>query len=180
MAKKIVISVLVLILLAAIAFGIWFCYVFTNGFTTDFKTFYLQVDTVNGIVTADRDVPLTKTRIDVKALTGSSKFTYYAENCGDDFEFTVDGEKHTYLTEDFTEQLNVTSDEKGITVDCKRFTTLELLQTKYKGCNVEITENVKARIKLTVVSEDGSRAISLTFVTKDMGSITLVPDGIVF
>ena len=139
-----------LILLVVIA-AIGFIAHFTNGFTGDFKTFYV---TINGkdVMTSAGGYEMSET----KPLEVGVKYTFGAlskETNGysvkivpnmvkdKNFDFTVDGETYSFFAEkDLFAGFYIAKTEKYFTVTPKGGTFTEVLQAIYSGQTVSDCE----------------------------------------
>ncbi len=190
MAKKLFSFIGILLILALIAGIVYFVYVFTGEFSTDFKTFYVEIDGKKYVKDA-YDLTFYKPRIDVhytfeKVQSNKLTFTYLIEPAGNDFNFTVDGEKVSWLNVDgLAEAFNIKSDADGITLNCANKKVLDVLQSVYPNSNIVLPEDIDteniSRYKLTVTAEDKRTSIILTFkCAPAIENIILNPSEIIF
>lgn len=166
---------------------------FTGGFTSDFKTFYISVDGKNVLSAADgyeltTETPLT---VDVKYTFGA----FNKENSGysvkvvpnkidgKDFEFTADGETHSFQAEkDLTVGFEIEKGEKSLTIKPKGGIN-KILQAVYpddelEDCRNKAYENMYA---LVVTSYNGEASIKICFsIPEPLYKITLDKEVITF
>lgn len=163
------------LIILAILFGIgYFVYVFTGEFSTDFKTFYVEVDGVK-YVKDGNNLSFTeeKTRIDVhytfeKVQSTKLSFHYEILPAGADFNFTVDGEKVSWLNVGGLDKaFDAKSDEDGVTLNCVNKTVLDVLQAVYPDSQIDLPEidEKQSLYKIILMSEDKRASISLSFST---------------
>ncbi len=180
----------VVLILALIAGVVYFVYVFTGEFSTDFKTFYVEISGTKYVKDA-YDLTFGKTRVDVhytfeKVQTKKLTFTYVIEPTGNDFNFTVDGEKVSWLNVDgLTEAFGVEKDADGLTLDCVNKKVSDVLKAIYPNSEIVLPDGIDeertSRYKLTVTAEDKRTSVSLTFkCSAIVESITLDPSEITF
>ncbi len=162
-----------LVIIAIIVAIGYFVYVFTGEFSTDFKTFYVEVDGVM-YVKDGQDLNFTKTtRIDVhytfeEVQSKKLSFSYELLPAGSDFNFTVDGEKVSWLNvEGLEKAFNVESDKDGIALDCSNKNLLEVLQVIYPNSEIQLPEidEKQNHYKLIVTAEDKRTSVALLFNT---------------
>ena len=149
---------------------------FTNGFTSDFKTFYVSVDgkdvmiSGNGYVISENE-PLS---VDVKYTFGAFNKD---ENKGysvkivpnkienSDFTYTVDGESKSFQSEtDLTAAFEIDKGEKSFTVKPKGKSLTEVLIAFY-GTEVTDCENkgYTDMFTLIVTSYNSEASVKLNF-----------------
>ena len=168
-----VVSYIAILLVIVAVIGV-FAY-FTNGFTTDFKTFYVSVNgkdvmtTQNGYkVTAEK--PL---QVDVKytfnfAIDETKDYSVKIvpnkiENS--DFTYTVDGESKSFQSEtDLTAAFEIDKGEKSFTVKPKGKSLTEVL-TAFYGTEVTDCENKGYTDMFTIIvtSYNGEASVKLNF-----------------
>ncbi|MBQ6921524.1 MAG: hypothetical protein IJQ66_00395 [Clostridia bacterium] len=175
-----------LILLVVVAV-IGFVAHYTNGFTGDFKTFYV---TVNGkdVMTSAGGYEVSNT----KPLNVTVKYTFGALSDeakgysvkivpnkveGKNFDFSVEGETYSFFAEkDLSAGFYLAKEEQSFTVTPKGGTFTEVLQAIYRGQAVSDCEDYvyEDMFTLIVTSYNGEAAVTLNF------SVTGVARGISF
>ena len=169
-----VVSYIVILLVIVAVIGV-FAH-FTNGFTSDFKTFYVSVDgkdvmiSGNGYVISENE-PLS---VDVKYTFGAFNKD---ENKGysvkivpnkienSDFTYTVDGESKSFQSEtDLTAAFEIDKGEKSFTVKPKGKSLTEVL-TAFYGTEVTDCENKGYTDMFTIIvtSYNGEASVKLNF-----------------
>ena len=167
-----VVSYIVILLVIVAVIGV-FAY-FTNGFTSDFKTFYVSVNgkdvmtTANGYVVTPQE-PLS---VDVKytfAFNQSETKGYSVKivpnKADENFDFSVDGETHNFGDEkDLSNGFIIEKKEKSFTVIPKGSTPQEILQAVYSD-NEVICENkgYNDMFTLIITSYNGESSVKLNF-----------------
>lgn len=149
---------------------------FTNGFTSDFKTFYVTVGGKDvmaqaGGYTVTEEEPLT---VDVKYTFGLASDTiqdysvkivpHKAE--GKDFSFIVDGETFSFFAEkDLTAGFDVEKGEKSFSITPKGGTITEILQAVYPNKDVGDCDGFTYTDMFTAVitSYNGASAVEINF-----------------
>lgn len=149
---------------------------FTNGFTSDFKTFYVSVDgkdvmiSGNGYVISKNE-PLS---VDVKYTFGSfnkNETKDYSVKIipnkieNSDFTYTVDGESKSFQLEtDLTAAFEIDKGEKSFTVKPKGKSLTEVL-TAFYGTEVTDCENKGYTDMFTIIvtSYNGEASVKLNF-----------------
>ena len=149
---------------------------FTNGFTSDFKTFYVSVDgkdvmiSGNGYVISKNE-PLS---VDVKYTFGSfnkNETKDYSVKIipnkieNSDFTYTVDGESKSFQLEtDLTAAFEIDKGEKFFTVKPKGKSLTEVL-TAFYGTEVTDCENKGYTDMFTIIvtSYNGEASVKLNF-----------------
>ncbi len=180
----------VVLILALIAGVVYFVYVFTGEFSTDFKTFYVEIDKTK-YVKDTYDLTFGKTRVDVhytfeKVQTKKLTYSYAIDPTGSDFNFTVDGEKVSWLNVDgLSAAFDVKKDENGLTFDCANKKVSDILKAVYPNSEIVLPDGIDdervSRYKLTVTAEDKRTSVSLTFkCSAVVENITLDPSEITF
>lgn len=166
---------------------------FTNGFTSDFKTFYVTVDgkdvmTSSGGYKVTTEKPL---QVDVKYT-----FNFATDETKDysvkivpnkiensDFTYTVDGESKSFQSEtDISNGFEIVKGEKSFTVTPKGETIVEVLSAIY---GKEITDceskGYNDMFTLVVTSYNGEATVKLNFsLTLKVTGITLDKEVIEF
>ena len=166
---------------------------FTNGFTSDFKTFYVTVDgkdvmTSSGGYKVTVEKPL---QVDVKytfnfATAETKDYSVKIvpnkiENS--DFTYTVDGESKSFQSEtDISNGFEIVKGEKSFTVTPKGETIVEVLSAIY---GKEITDceskGYNDMFTLVVTSYNGEATVKLKFsLTLKVTGITLDKEVIEF
>lgn len=167
-----VVSYIVILLVIVAVIGV-FAY-FTNGFTTDFKTFYVSVNgkdvmtSQNGYVVT----PSEPLKVDVKYTFAFNKnetkgysVKIVPNKTDEDFDFSVDGETHFFGDEkDLTNGFVIDKQEKSFTVIPKGGTLQEILQAVYSD-NEVVCENKGYNDMFTVIvtSYNGESSVKLNF-----------------
>ena len=180
------------IVMVVIAIGGFFAF-FTNGFTSDFKTFYVSMGDENivsntGGYVLDWDSPLT---IDVKYTFGalSKEVSGYdiqiVPNQDNDFTFTVDGEPYSFSAiGDCAKAFDIVKDETQFTINY--ITMQELLDKMYEDSEVKIDKKLidfeKDQFTLIVTSYNGETSICIGFRLADsiIDKVTLSEEVICF
>ncbi|GHW02805.1 hypothetical protein AGMMS50249_5910 [candidate division SR1 bacterium] len=178
--------ILLLLLLAAVV-GV--VYHFTNGFKTEFTTFYVQQgDTMFYDVTDDYPVPFNEeTRFDVKYTFGvlDKELSGYSVKIvpnvsGDkDFDFTVDGLYYSYGGEtDLTSAFDLKQYDDYFTLFVDDTMTMKkVLEKLYTGKTVVVPDNVLNDDYFTIVvsSYNGKSTVYINFLFRiPVTGITLV------
>ena len=169
-----VVSYIVILLVIVAVIGV-FAH-FTNGFTSDFKTFYVSVDgkdvmiSGNGYVISESE-PLS---VDVKYTFGSfnkNETKDYSVKIipnkieNSDFTYTVDGESKSFQLEtDLTAAFEIDKGEKSFTVKPKGKSLIEVL-TAFYGTEVTDCENKGYTDMFTIIvtSYNGEASVKLNF-----------------
>lgn len=167
-----VVSYIVILLVIVAVIGV-FAY-FTNGFTSDFKTFYVSVNgkdvmtTANGYVVTPQE-PLS---VDVKytfAFNQSETKGYSVKivpnKTDENFDFSVGGETHYFGDEkDLSNGFIIEKKEKSFTVIPKGSTPQEILQAVYAD-NEVVCENkgYNDMFTLIITSYNGESSVKLNF-----------------
>ena len=169
-----VVSYIVILLVIVAVIGV-FAH-FTNGFTSDFKTFYVSVDgkevmiSGNGYVISKNE-PLS---VDVKYTFGSfnkNETKDYSVKIipnkieNSDFTYTVDGESKSFQLEtDLTAAFEIDKGEKFFTVKPKGKSLTEVL-TVFYGTEVTDCENKGYTDMFTIIvtSYNGEASVKLNF-----------------
>ena len=169
-----VVSYIVILLVIVAVIGV-FAH-FTNGFTSDFKTFYVSVDgkdvmiSGNGYVISENE-PLS---VDVKYTFGSfnkNETKDYSVKIipnkieNSDFTYTVDGESKSFQLEtDLTAAFEINKGEKSFTVKPKGKSLTEVL-TAFYGTEVTDCENKGYTDMFTIIvtSYNGEASVKLNF-----------------
>ena len=187
-AAKIIVSLLIA---AVLVVGILFVQKYTNGFTSGFKTFYVQYGGKD-ILTNNQTVTMfynVKSRIDVrytldKDMTGYS--VKVVPNVDEDFTFKKDGRgmKWSEIT-DLTNIVDVTKGEDYFYVTIPS-DLAGLLQTLYPSATLEYVpvavDSEKAYLTLIVYSANGEQSVEMDVRLSNIGTtkINIDKDGIVF
>ncbi len=169
-----VVSYIVILLVIVAVIGV-FAH-FTNGFTSDFKTFYVSVDgkdvmiSGNGYVISENE-PLS---VDVKYTFGSfnkNETKDYSVKIipnkieNSDFTYTVDGESKSFQLEtDLTAAFEINKGEKSFTIKPKGKSLTEVL-TVFYGTEVTDCENKGYTDMFTIIvtSYNGEASVKLNF-----------------
>ena len=169
-----VISYIVILLVIVAVVGV-FAH-FTNGFTSDFKTFYVSVDGKDVMISGSgyaisENEPLS---VDVKYTFGSfnkNETKDYSVKIipnkieNSDFTYTVDGESKSFQLEtDLTAAFEIDKGEKSFTVKPKGKSLTEVL-TAFYGTEVTDCENKGYTDMFTIIvtSYNGEASVKLNF-----------------
>ena len=148
---------------------------FTNGFTSDFKTFYVTVDGKDIMISSGgylvtNENPL---QVDVKYT-----FNFVTDEMKDysvkivpnkvensDFTYTVDGESKSFQSEtDLTTAFVIDKSEKSFTVTPKGSTPLEILKAVYPESEVSCeSKGYNDMFTVIVTSYNGESSVKLNF-----------------
>lgn len=189
---KVVSAILILLLLIGV---IAIIFRFTNGFTDDFKTFYVEYQG-KVLATTDR-VELLKGQTEdfaVKYTFDSGKdearefsvkvVSASAEDAG--FDYTVDGAEVSYPQGlDLSTAFALEKGERGFSITVPK-TMREVLETYYDGKAVtlenepDMEKNAYFKIIVTSYNEKSAVTISLLVVNGTVGGVELDKDSIVF
>ena len=164
---------------------------FTDGFTTDFKTFYVTVDgkdimtSASGYTISDSN-PL---KVDVKYTIADEGQNGYSVKVvpnalfGKDFDFTLDGEVYSFQAEsDLTEGFEIVYGEQSFTIKPKGNLT-QVMAAVYPESDVGNLAGFgyENMFLLIVNSQSGESSVSIAFsLTMTAEGITIVPDQIIF
>ncbi len=192
---KVMKILLPILALCAVALVIGFFAKFTDGFTSDFKSFYVTVDgkdittTGNGFALSEGS-PLV---VDVKyvfenaanAENGYSVKVVPNKVEGKDFDFTLDGEPCSYQSEvDLTNGFIVTEGEDNcFTLTPKGESLAEILKAVYPGKTVgDCTDlGYEDMYTLVVTSYNGEQTVRVNFtIAGSVSGVTLDKGVIVF
>ena len=169
-----VISYIVILLVIVAVVGV-FAH-FTNGFTSDFKTFYVSVDGKDVMISGSgyaisENEPLS---VDVKYTFGSfnkNETKDYSVKIipnkieNSDFTYTVDGESKSFQLETaLTAAFEIDKGEKSFTVKPKGKSLTEVL-TAFYGTEVTDCENKGYTDMFTIIvtSYNGEASVKLNF-----------------
>ena len=167
-----VVSYIVILLVIVAVIGV-FAY-FTNGFTSDFKTFYVSVNGKDVMTSANGYVitPQEPLSVDVKytfAFNQSETKGYSVKivpnKTDENFDFSVDGEMHNFGDEkDLSNGFIIEKKEKSFTVIPKGGTPQEILQAVYAD-NEVVCENkgYNDMFTLIITSYNGESSVKLNF-----------------
>lgn len=183
-----IISIVLIILLIGTAIGV-IAY-FTNGFTGEFKTFYV---TVNG-----KDVLSSATGYmmsESEPLTVDVKYTFAEENTsytvkvvpnplpGKDFDFSINDELYSFQAEkDLTAGFNIEYGEQSFVITPKGNLS-EVMAAVYPGSTLsDFSELGYENMFLLVVdSYNGESTVKIAFsLYEDVSGIEITPDHIYF
>lgn len=149
---------------------------FTNGFTSDFKTFYVTVDGKDVMTSAGgyRVTTSKPLEVDVKYTFGALNnkvdkdysLKIIPNNIPDkDFTYTVDGEKKYFQSEtDLSDGFEIDKGEKSFRIKPKGETIAEVLSAVY-GKEVTDCENKGYTYMFTIIvtSYNGEASVKLDF-----------------
>lgn len=187
-AKIIAYIILVLLFVAACGFIVYY----TGGFTSDFKTFYVKIDGKDILTSADgyklsADTPL---RVEVKYTFGAlnKDISGYSVKvvpnaAGNDFNFTVDGQTHSYQAEtDLTAGFDIAQEENSFTIAPKGGIN-KILAAIYPNGEIEDSRNktYENMYSLVVTSYNGAASVEIAFsIDEPLYDIVLDKGEIVF
>lgn len=167
---------------------------FTNGFTSDFKTFYVTVDGKDVMTSAGgyRVTTSKPLEVDVKYTFGALNnkvdkdysLKIIPNNIPDkDFTYTVDGEMKYFQSEtDLSDGFEIDKGEKSFRIKPKGETISEVLSAVY-GKSVTDCENKGYTDMFTVIvtSYNGEASVKLDFsLAIRVAGITLDKEAILF
>lgn len=167
---------------------------FTNGFTSDFKTFYVTVDGKDVMTSAGgyRVTTSKPLEVDVKYTFGALNnkvdkdysLKIIPNNIPDkDFTYTVDGEMKYFQSEtDLSDGFEIDKGEKSFRIKPKGETIAEVLSAVY-GKEVTDCENKGYTNMFTVIvtSYNGEASVKLDFsLAIRVAGITLDKEAILF
>lgn len=177
------------ILVVAVLVGVFmFVRKYTDGFKTDFKTFYVKIDEQAYYSTTSNMYFEGKVTFDVEytfgKLQGDNKadFDYVIEPIAD-FTYIANGTKYSFAditNEELATLLSVKKGTSSLTVSFP--STIAGMLAAHHGCNVDavIVGDIGGDIvRITFVSEDGSSKIRFDCFFADILNIRLSPTGIV-
>lgn len=167
-----VVSYIVILLVIVAVIGV-FAY-FTNGFTSDFKTFYVSVNGKDVMTSQSGYVvtPSEPLKVDVKytfAFNQSETKGYSVKivpnKTDEDFDFSVDGETHYFGDEkDLSNGFIIDKQEKSFTVTPKGSTPLEILKAVYSESEVSCeSKGYNDMFTLIITSYNGESSVKLNF-----------------
>ena len=167
---------------------------FTNGFTSDFKTFYVTVDGKDVMTSAGgyRVTTSKPLEVDVKYTFGALNnkvdkgysLKIIPNNIPDkDFTYTVDGEMKYFQSEtDLSDGFEIDKGEKSFRIKPKGETIAEVLSAVY-GKEVTDCENKGYTDMFTIIvtSYNGEASVKLNFsLAIRVAGITLDKEAILF
>ena len=168
-----VVSYIVILLVIVAVIGV-FAY-FTNGFTSDFKTFYVSVNGKDVMTSQSGYVvtPSEPLKVDVKYTFAFNKNETKGYSVkivpnkieNSDFTYTVDGESKSFQLEtDLTAAFEIDKGEKSFTVKPKGKSLIEVL-TAFYGTEVTDCENKGYTDMFTIIvtSYNGEASVKLNF-----------------
>lgn len=162
-----VVSYIVILLVIIAVIGV-FAY-FTNGFKSDFKTFYVSVNGKDVMTSGSGYVitPNAPLKVDVKYAfsfnqteTKGYSVKIVPNKTDEDFDFSVDGETHYFGDEqDLSNGFVIDKQEKSFTVMPKGSTPLEILQAVYPESEVTCeSKGYNDMFTLIITSYNGESA----------------------
>lgn len=173
--RKIGNAISYIVILLAITAVCGFLAYFTNGFTSDFKTFYIETNGKQVLATSDgfsmaKTEPMT---VDVKYTFGTfnKEVSGYSVKVvpnqidGKDFDFTLDGDAYSFQAEDdMTAGFDIEQSETSFIISPKGGIN-EILQAVYPSYTVG---EVRAKayynmFSLIVTSYNGEASVKLNF-----------------
>jgi len=166
---------------------------FTNGFTSDFKTFYVTVDGKDVMTSAGGYRVTTSKPLDVEV---KYTFNFATDETKDysvkivpnkiensDFTYTVDGERKSFQSEtDLSDGFEIDKAEKSFKIKPKGETIAEVLSAVY-GKEVTDCENKGYTDMFTIIvtSYNGEASVKLDFsLAIRVAGITLDREAILF
>ena len=167
-----VVSYIVILLVIVAVIGV-FAY-FTNGFTSDFKTFYVSVNGKDVMTSSSGYVitPQEPLSVDVKytfAFNQSETKGYSVKivpnKTDEDFDFSIDGETRFFGDErDLTNGFVIDKREQSFTVVPKGGTPLEILKAVYPESEVTCeSKGMSDMFTVIVTSYNGESSVKLNF-----------------
>ena len=167
-----VVSYIVILLVIVAVIGV-FAY-FTNGFTSDFKTFYVSVNGKDVMTSGSGYVitPQEPLSVDVKYTfafnqteTKGYSVKIVPNKTDEDFDFSVDGETHYFGDEkDISNGFIIDKQEKSFTVTPKGSTPLEILQAIYPESEVSCeSKGYNDMFMLIITSYNDESSVKLNF-----------------
>ena len=167
-----VVSYIVILLVIVAVIGV-FAY-FTNGFTSDFKTFYVSVNGKDVMTSSSGYVitPQEPLSVDVKYTfafnqieTKGYSVKIVPNKTDENFDFSVDGETHYFGDEkDLSNGFIIDKQEKSFTVTPKGSTPLEILQAIYPESEVSCeSKGYNDMFTLIITSYNGEASVKLNF-----------------
>lgn len=167
-----IVSYIILLMVIVAVIGV-FAY-FTNGFTSDFKTFYVSVNGKDVMTPGNGYIvtPSEPLKVDVKYTFAFNKnetkgysVKIVPNKTDEDFDFSVDGETHFFGDEhDLTNGFVIDKQEKSFTVVPKGGTPLEILKAVYPESEVTCENNgYNDMFTVIVTSYNGESSIKLNF-----------------
>ena len=167
---------------------------FTNGFTSDFKTFYVTVDGKDVMTSAggyrvttskplDVDVKYTFGALNNKVDKGYS-VKIIPNNIPDkDFTYTVDGERKSFQSEtDLSDGFEIDKGEKSFKIKPKGETIVEILSAVYEKSITDCeSKGYTDMFTVIVTSYNGEASVKLDFsLAIRVAGITLDKEAILF
>lgn len=167
-----VVSYIVILLVIVAVIGV-FAY-FTNGFTSDFKTFYVSVSGKDIMTSSSGYVitPQEPLSVDVKytfAFNQSETKGYSVKivpnKTDENIAFSVDGETHYFGDEkDLSNGFIIDKQEKSFTVTPIGSTPLEILKAVYPESEVSCeSKGYNDMFTLIITSYNGEASVKLNF-----------------
>ena len=184
------IVVYVLVVLAIVAV-VGLVYRLTNGFKTDVKTFYVTVDKTiitdsfgGYVVTENKPLKGTVRNLSTNSESKGYTLKVIPNKVEDkDFAFTVDGETHTFQTEEnLTAGFEITADGDKFSLFSKGSCVTDILKQIYGDSVSDCNDNsYKDMFTLLVTSKDSKNEIKLNFsVSGKVTGVTLDKEVIIF
>ena len=185
---KVITWVVILLLLVTVGGAIAY---FTGGFTSEFKTFYLNVDNKD-IMTSASDYSITQD----KPMKVNVKYTFAEDGAngysvkvvpnvlpGKDFDFTIDGETYSFGAEsDLTAGFDIEYSDSSFTIAPKGSLN-EVMASLYPDSEISDCSNLgyKNMFLLVVESYNKESAVTLAFfIPENVTGIEVYPDHIYF
>ena len=165
-------KIIALILVIALLVGVFFVIrKLSNNFTSDVKTFYLEID--GQMVTDNNSFQASILDKDIivhyvgESISGKQDFKYQIvrNTSAGSFTFYLDGTKHTFAEErDYTKGFEIIQGDGKLYIKSCSLTTV--LNNVFGEGNIELPELNSATRYFTLIvsSADGKHSISLDFV----------------
>ena len=162
---------------------------FTNGFTSDFSTFYLKVNGAT-VMQQKRDVILSQeepTKVDVIYTFGgvSDEASGYSVKVvpnvieGEDFNIMIDGMPYSFQAEkDYTDGFDIECHEDYFTIKPKGDLT-QVMRAVFEGSDVKncVNDGYENMFKLVVTSYNGEAEVEVYFSLQEMVSEIILSQG---
>lgn len=170
--------------------GVGFLAYFTGGFTSEFKTFYVEIDGKEVLTSASGYTMTTD-----KPLTVNVKYTLTDENQGysvkvvpnalegKDFDFTLDGDVYSYSSEkDLTDGFIIERQDGSFTIQPVGGIT-DILKAVYPSSKIDDCRKYSYENMYTLIvsSYNGNSSVSINFsIPENVTGIELDQTHIIF
>lgn len=170
--------------------GVGFLAYFTGGFTSEFKTFYVEIDGKEVLTSASGYTMTTD-----KPLTVNVKYTLTDENQGysvkvvpnvlegKDFDFTLDGDVYSYSSEkDLTDGFIIERQDGSFTIQPVGGIT-DILKAVYPSGKIDDCRKYSYENMYTLIvsSYNGNSSVSINFsISENVTGIELDQTHIIF